>query len=63
MTPAPTPTPNLAPADLWLDKARAGGDADFGAFLIVLALVLVAVFVLPRLRGQEAKQAADGCDE
>ena len=46
-----------------VDAIRAGGDADFGAFLVALVLVLVAVFVLPRLREQERKQAEDGRHE
>ena len=40
MTP-PTPTPNLAPPELWLDKARAGSDEE--SLLFVAALVIFAV--------------------
>ena len=62
MNPMPTPLPPI-PDELMVDAIRAGGDADFGAFLVALVLVLVAVFVLPRLREQERKQAEDGRHE
>ena len=47
-----------------IDAIRSGGiDGDFGAFLLVLVFVLVAVFVVPRLREQERKQERGGLDE